>query len=138
MEKKNYVPMTVCHEEFQMNQAIAGGCTYALTNYGVGCDNCSARDGRTRIHFWTVYDNGSYGIGVSETDMSQYIDGRDGVGGCLKLPVRAGEAYIASDGALDGLWDPNGNGEGTSGFKKVDTSSFQYDSSGNIVYNSAS
>ena len=131
MEKKKYLPMTVCHEEFQMNQAIAGGCTYKLAGSGLICDNCWPEGG----HTWTVYENGSYGIGVSETELA---DQWSIYGDCADLPVHYGDAFIASDEGRDGTWDPNGQLIGGGSFKRVDLGSTSIDSSGNLIYNSNS
>lgn len=146
MEKKNYVPMTVCHEEFQMNQAIAGGCTYRSGSGDVlnceDCDDCGLvpkGSHRFRVYTNPSRPNNPIGVSMQDAPFKEYIGGSN----CYDYGVYAGMVIEQTDNSRSGYFDPCPDNQGPVVLYQVAAPAeagggYWYDSNGNIVYNSNS
>ncbi len=122
MMKKTYVPMTVEHEAFVLNQAIAGDCRYVPMNNGdpAACEDCCDALDRygyhDQHHSWEVYGKltpagewANDAIGISIGDAEAYGRGGAYTSSCYTSPsgkVTNGAAVRQTSNVRVGYFDP--------------------------------
>lgn len=145
MTKKTYCPMTIEHEALEMNQAVAGGCTYMRSGGAKNCEDCDDCGLVPKgSHTFMIYSNpdrpnNPIGISMQNAPYKEYIGGSN----CYDLGVSEGMVIEQTDSARDGYFDPCPDNQSPVVLYELPAPAstgggFWYDDAGNIVYNSVS
>ena len=145
MAKKPYVRPTITVTQLQMNQAIAGGCTYMKSGGTMNCEDCDdcglVPKGSHTFQIFSNPDRPNNPIGIAQQDApyKEYIGGSN----CYDFRLTAGMVIEQTDNARSGYFDPCPDNQGPVILYQMPATAasgggFWYDGNGNIVYNQTS